>query len=356
MHAWGGGIERHVRDLTELLAPECEVLLLRPVRDSEDCLSLAWANPGERLTVFFGEQDYFSLVSLLDSLCIERVHFHHIHGFPRRVLGLPEALRVSFDCTLHDYFPLCPQYQLITADGHYCGETGEDACRACLVARPSAWDMDIVAWRRDFSGFLRAADRVIVPSRDVASRLRRYFPFVDCLVWPHPESEVITSANFNRVPPASLVKVLLLGGISPAKGLHVLRACALDAKRRSLPLHFCVLGHVADPLPLCPELPISIRGEYTENEIRTLIDLERPSVFFFPSQVPETYCYTLSRAIETGLPIVASDFGAFPERLARYRDVRLLSWNASPADWNDALQAANMSAQTRARAQVRDLG
>ena len=39
-------------------------------------------------------------------------------------------------------------------------------------------------------------------------------------------------------------------------------------------------------------------------------------MLFFPAQVPETYAYTLSVALASGLPIVASALGALPERLA----------------------------------------
>ena len=36
----------------------------------------------------------------------------------------------------------------------------------------------------------------------------------------------------------------------------------------------------------------------------------------FPAQWPETYSYTLTAAINAGLPIVATRIGAFTERLA----------------------------------------
>ena len=59
-----------------------------------------------------------------------------------------------------------------------------------------------------------------------------------------------------------------------------------------------------------------------------LFAAENPDVFWFPAQVPETYSYTLSLAMTTGLPIVASDLGALPERLAHYPQVVIVPWNA----------------------------
>ena len=69
-------------------------------------------------------------------------------------------------------------------------------------------------------------------------------------------------------------------------------------------------------------------------------------MLFFPAQVPETYSYTLSVALATRTPIVASALGAFPERLAGRPGVRLVPWNATPQEWNAALLDA-VSAASR---------
>ena len=61
---------------------------------------------------------------------------------------------------------------------------------------------------------------------------------------------------------------------------------------------------------------------------------------WFPDQVPETYSYTLSVALASGLPIVASALGALPERLAQHPRAATVPWNAAPADWNAALLGA----------------
>ena len=61
---------------------------------------------------------------------------------------------------------------------------------------------------------------------------------------------------------------------------------------------------------------------------RSLIAAEQPDVLLFAAQVPETYAYTLSVALESGLPIVASALGAFPERLAGVPRSTTVPWDA----------------------------
>jgi hypothetical protein len=84
-----------------------------------------------------------------------------------------------------------------------------------------------------------------------------------------------------------------------------------------------------------------VQGEYAEADLLALIAAERPDVIWFPSQVPETYSYTLSAALVAEAAIVASDLGAFPERLAGRPRSWLVPWNATAAEWNAALLAAD---------------
>jgi GT2 family glycosyltransferase len=330
-HAWGGGIRRHMNELAAMIAERCNVLVLEPA--AGDIVKLSWLNENEGFAAYFPLPDGLpALAALLRSARLARMHFHHIHGLPRAVLDLPAAVGVPYDCTLHDYYAICPQYHLVAEDGRYCGEPDAMGCAACLARRPGQWGMDIGAWRQLFERLLRGADRVIAPSRDVMRRLVRYFPEVKVTVLAHPETPV--------AQPRRVTRVATLGNLSPEKGLHVVAACAQQARDRALPLSFQVLGSTTAPVPLWPEAPLSIHGQYAEGDLPMLVGRERPDVLWFPAQVPETYSYTLSVALAAGIPIVASALGALPERLAGYAAATLVPWDASSEAWNDALLAA----------------
>lgn len=333
-HAWGGGIRQHMNELAGLVSAQCDVLLLEPA--GGDAVQLSWLKPGEDLTAYFTlPADMQSLVTLLCALDLARIHFHHVHGLPRAVLDLPAAAGVPYDCTLHDYYAICPQYHLVTADGRYCGEPDAEGCAACIAVRPAQWPLDIGAWRATFAALLRGAERVFAPSRDVERRIARYFPGLPITVLPHAEATLVT--------PGRVTRVITLGRLSPEKGLHVVVACAEDARARGLPLSFRILGAVSEPVARRPQLPLSVQGEYGDADLPGLIAAERPDVIWFPSQVPETYSYTLSAAIVADAAIVASALGAFPERLAGRPRTSLVLWNATPAEWNTALLGADVA-------------
>lgn len=327
-HAWGGGIRRYMNDLAALIPRNADVLYLEPGGD--DAVRLSWPRDGEAFAAWFHlPQDMRALAEMLREIGVARLHFHHVHGLPQSILDLPREAAVPYDCTLHDYFAICPQYHLTDERGRYCGEPDREGCETCLANRHAQWPLDIDAWRALFGDFLAHADRVIAPSHDVETRIHRYFPALPILVWPHPENPI-------RLP-APPFCVVTLGNLSPEKGLDVVAACARDAKARNLPLTFRVLGATARPIAQSPEVPLSVNGSYADDRLPALLAAERADALFFPAQVPETYAYTLSVALATRTPIVASALGAFPERLAGRRRVRLLPFDAAPARWNDAL-------------------
>lgn len=327
-HGLGGGVRRHIADLAEALADHVEILLLQP--SNPPFLALHWLRPGEGLSFFVdGAKEWGPLVDLLRTIGIDRVHFHHVDGLPQVVLNLPSLLDCPHDVTIHDFYAACPNYHLTDASGRYCARDPD--CMLCLDARPAQWPLSIEQWRTAFAALLDSAARVIAPSGAAAARIRAFFPGVSPMVLPHLERAILF--------PASPVRVLVLGAMSRAKGLGVLESCARDAAARGLPLHFRVLGFLGWPVQLWPALPLSITGEYREENLAELMALERGDVVLFPSQCPETYSYTLSAAIASRLPIVATDLGALPERLAGL-PAQILSWQAPAAQMNDALLAA----------------
>jgi len=327
-HAFGGGVRRHIDELAASIAEDAEVLLLQPAPGGR--AALRWLRAGEPLALFPEmASDWEALVALLRALGIGRVHFHHVHGFVEDVLQLPARLECPHDVTLHDHFPICPNYHLTAGDGRYCG--GEPGCRRCLESGAAQWPLSIDQWRKAFEELLAAAERVIAPSRDCAERVRAFLPGVSPVVWSHPRGP----AQALRAP----VRVLVPGAISPGKGMGLLEACVHDAAARGLPLHFRVLGYTARALPSWPALPFSLTGEFEEGRLAELIALERGDVVFFPAQCPESFSYTLSDALDSALPIVATNLGALPERLAGRAGTRVVPWDSTPREVNDALLA-----------------
>jgi glycosyltransferase involved in cell wall biosynthesis len=100
-----------------------------------------------------------------------------------------------------------------------------------------------------------------------------------------------------------------------------------------------LIGHAEPGLPGSVVKRISMTGPYNEAELPRLLAEAKPHVVWFPSQAPETYSYTLSAAIDAGLPIVATRIGAFPERLAGRPLTWLVEPEASTEQWLETFAA-----------------
>jgi GT2 family glycosyltransferase/glycosyltransferase involved in cell wall biosynthesis len=329
-HELGGGVQRHIEELIARLNGTANVLLLNasvrgvtlsvPVLPGHPTLTL----PGDRLD---------DLVLYLRTTNLHRVHVHHVLGLDLDLRALVLNLGLEFDLTVHDYFAICPQVNLLPSPNHqYCGEPGPATCNACIEQRPNHGAREILSWRRTHGRLLLEAERVLCPSEDVRTRLARYGLARNAVLAPH---EAVIDRRWIVLPPPLAVgkplRVAVIGVLAGHKGEISVVTLAEAAPIREIALH--LIGHAERDLPAGAAARISVTGKYQDPELAGLLAAVKPHAVWFPAQWPETYSYTLSAAIQAKLPIVAARIGAFPERL----EGRPLTWLVDPAasteDW-----------------------
>ena len=320
-HSLGGGLRRHLD------------ALIRDLRGRANCLILEGTMRGVALSVpampdypavELADDRLPELAPLLADFGVSRVHIHHAMEAGTALRRLIHALNVPFDVTVHDYHAICPQIVLLPwVDAQYCGEPGPAGCNACIAARPSLEATDILTWRAAHRWMFLEADRVFCPSADVRRRLARHGLARRAILVPH---EAVASGPWPmsrpKLSPRGRLRVAVLGVLAAHKGLPAVLA-VLDADG---PIDLQLIGHTEAPLSVAYDGRIHVTGFYAEADLPHLLRRLKPHVVWFPAQWPETYSFTLSAAIEAGLPIVASRIGAFPERLAG----RPLTWLIDP--------------------------
>lgn len=317
--ALGGGVDRYVVERRQILKDQGKLpLVLRPdIMDPDSCM--LWnLDPHLSHLQFRIPEEHQQLKSLLASLPIESVEIHHFLGLDPRLVSTALAFGTSYDVYLHDYSWICPRITLTNETGRYCGEPDLAACIRCIKRNGSDLTEDIAvdALRRRSNRWLAGATHIYAPSRDTAQRYARYFPKLKFTVAPL-EADITASAmpvRSNRKP----VRVALLGAIGEHKGYQVLLDCARDANKRGLDLEFLIIGYSHNDAQLTKTAKVFITGRYGDGEVPGFLAREQPHIIWLPSVWPETWCYTLTHALRSGLPIVVFDIGAMAERL---RDV-----------------------------------
>ena len=107
-----------------------------------------------------------------------RGEMHHLLGHDHSVMRLFGALSVPYSVWVHDYAWLCPRISLVQGEGRYCGEPAARSCEICVRRWGRAIEDPVspTVLRARSARDLAHAAEVIVPSQDVARRLRRHFP------------------------------------------------------------------------------------------------------------------------------------------------------------------------------------
>jgi glycosyltransferase involved in cell wall biosynthesis len=312
--------------------------------DGDEFKDLRYQVPGE----------IAALRALFGHLRLRHVELHHFLGHSGRLIDELLALGIACDIYVHDNSWVCPRLTLVGGDGRYCGEPDLAGCENCIETYGSRLNekLSTAELRRRSARWLAQARDVVVPSGDMARRLRRYFPGLTPRIKPW-EAE-IEPAPRPPTRPRSAKRIAVIGAIGQHKGYDVVLACARDAAARALPLEFVVIGYTQDDEALLETGKAFVTGEYEESEIAHLLRREEPEVAFFPSVAPESWCYALSHALRAGLPVIAFDLGAIAERLRALDLGKVVPMTTQTTQLNDLLLAeawdmpANGSMQGRA--------
>ncbi len=347
-HGLGGGVRQHVDGLVERLADHANVLLL--CSTSRGIALSVPACPGHP-ELALADDRIDDVEAVLRSAQIVRAHVHHLLGMDFDLRGLLRRLDVPFDFTAHDYFPICPQINLLPQrNGQYCGEPGPEGCNACIAERPESGARDILSWRRTHAWLLQEADRVICPSEDARQRFARYGLDARGIVAPH---EPIPGAAWPIQLPdrakqrgrARPLRVAMLGVLANHKGAWRVESVAESASADEFEFH--LIGYTEEPLSQRAGARVRETGKYQAPELPALIARVRPDVIWFSAQWPETYSYTLTAAIESGLPIVAPGIGSFPERLKDRPLAWIVDASAPAATWIETFRDVQRSLAAR---------
>ena len=344
LHDRAGGTVRHVRELAQHLSEQAIFLTLTPAPDRCVRLELAGKDEGFQLVFRLADQ-YQDLVQALTQLGVRHIHYHHLLGHDPLIMDLPPQLGVGYDFTAHDFYSYCTHISMTGSDNRYAGEAAPGLCACCSPQDPAPVGGGTVAdWRHRNRHFLTGARLVLAPSHDTAQRMAAFAPGARVRAIPHTDMSVPDLATQPQpkarpLPAGAPLKIVVLGALSAIKGADLLEATALEAARRNAPIEFHLLGYGYRHLQTQPRAHLTVHGSYEDDDLPGLLQWLQPDLVWFPAQWPETYSYTLSASLQAGLPVVAPDLGAFPERLAGRPWSWVVRWDMSAAEYVDLFLA-----------------
>lgn len=313
----------------------------------------AWAgtlNPIRRFSVTFGDPPIErAFERILEETRPDLVHVQHLMGLPTALLRPIRQRDLPFVVTLHDYWWVCANAQLLTNySQQVCdGPRAYLNCARCALARvdrPWLWPLlplmaGPLAWRNhSLQRAMMAADKLIAPTEFVCRWYIAHGVPADKLVMiPHglPLPARIPQARCESDDP---VRFAYIGGLSWQKGIHTIVE-AFGGIRG--PGELWIAGDESfDPnyvAQLRTQAAPNVRflGRLTREQVWET--LAQADVVLVPSLWYETFSFIVSEAFAASVPVVASRLGPLADRVCDGVDGLLMP----PGDvdaWRTALQ------------------
>jgi len=325
INARKGGIMRYIRDQATILNQnEKGIIVLSPMIVNSKS---TYINALEPLVVpnLCGldlKDDMQELSDLIGVMGVESISVNSLVDWAIEIFDLipelAECAGIKYDFVVHDYASICPIITMMNKKGFHCGDPDEKTCQKCLDNNAGfCGPVDIREWRKKYLKLFKNAHVVTAPSNDAVDRIQRFFPEITVMYRPHVECIEPLPAPVAALYQGDTIRIVVIGAINMSKGSNVLLACARDAYSRGLPLRFVIAGYTDMDGAFGELSNVEITGPYQEEEIYNILEEQNCHVAFFPAVCPETYCYTLSHALNGGFPCISFDIGAQAERLKR---------------------------------------
>jgi GT2 family glycosyltransferase/glycosyltransferase involved in cell wall biosynthesis/SAM-dependent methyltransferase len=340
-----GGTELHTRNIIDGLSPRFHSTVIYPASVPDQWIDLTAKDVNGYLRIlklrkelimvsdsFIGApgdlinedvEDIFA--SFIRGGNYSVVHFQHLIGWDSLLLPIiakHQGCKVVI--SLHDYYLLCPEYNLILPDLRRCGKTLADSqdteCLYCLGAKRRYHQTDkppnlhdyIAKRKQIITRVFEAADTLIAPSDFVREQFIRAYGGIikdKIITVPHGIEPLKKCKRKNK---GNILRVGFLGNASDRKGILILLQTARSLK--GMPIKFEIFGGLPPAVKkMATELGIVQHGSYDRKDLPLL--LSRTNLIIIPSVWDETFCLTVSESQMMGIPVLAANAGAISERI-----------------------------------------
>lgn len=294
---FGGGVDRHVRDIVRGLArPQ----FIWHADEGVDVIEDTAAHRFHALRSEVLPDGSGALATWLRSRGVGLVHLHSVDRAPReRARWLREALALPQVATLHDLLFLRPDVfaadDPFAADESWLAQTAAALLASRAVFAPSSWLARL------------AAERIPGLAVEVVANGSRAGAGVTPIA---PRAE-FAQHRARRV-------VALVGALGPHKGAGLLDdiASALEGSEACL----VVIGYYDRQYHAGWRVPgrLFVHGAFAQGDAPGLLLGYGACLALFPNRFPESFSYALSDAWTAGVPVLAAAQGALADRIAAH--------------------------------------
>ena len=338
IHSWGGGSYQYLGELAKFCDTRnvASLLLISQRKGNQVVLRFGFQESADEIRLSLPKH-YEKLEKLLLSLNLSGIHIHQLIDFHPIISLLPKKLGIKHIITVHDFYWLGGNPFLANEDFVFLPDEHQYSNRNQKYTL--AHDLKSTTIQEQLPYLVETAEVIIFPSRSTKKLFDDMFRIQRPIVAHHLENMRNINTQPKKLRKKRKYKIAVIGAVHEHKGSIFLAEIVQTGLDQKLPFEVIIIGHTnSDQL----QEMIKVTGRYEPENLQTLIREYQTDIIFFPCRWPETYSYTLSYALESGLPIIAPNLGAFPERLSGRESALLFDHLISPSTFiNEMMEFIN---------------
>lgn len=278
--------------------------------DEERILDLGGVSSTSRFGYY--NNDYKKIIDhVITGLNISVVHIHHMMGHYFDVIDVCKEHNIKPIITLHDFYALCPTVNMLYNMEKCCIDLKNKDCKTCLYNKMRIINNIMPIWNKRWLDFLTDFDYVITPSKSTKEIIEKTYPSISCKVIEHG---VNFKKNFSSLTNReSVFNVAFVGVMAKHKGAEIVEKLINNTKEKNIVYH--LFGKTEYPTLEKNKDNYINHGKYKRSDLSKLLKDNNIHLVCNLSIWPETYSYTLTETIASGVPVLALDYGAVSERI-----------------------------------------
>jgi len=327
IHDWNdvenniGGTTLHLYDLIKNLRSEYNFHVLAP---SDGIYKLySYFKDSEKVTKFpaidscniipeYSSKYKKMIENICDGFRIDTIHVHHMIGHYFDIIDVAKEKNIHSIISLHDFYSICPTINLLYRMEKSCiGEKNKN-CSECLQYKTSIKNNIISQWQKDWKEFLSKFDEVIAPSNSTKSIVNETYKNIKIKVIEHgidlKKSDYVSNID-------DKINIAFVGVMAPHKGSKILEEMIKKYKNSNIKIH--LFGNSEIESLKHSTSNYVYHGKYKREELPELLKNNNINLICSLSICAETYSYTLTENIASGIPVLAFDIGAIGERVSK---------------------------------------
>ena len=253
---------------------------------------------------------------------IELLHIRHLCWHSLNLPRIAKNLGIPVVLSLHDYYTICPNTQLLDESGVHCAGRCTSTSGDCETPlwgeqeRPELKNSWVFTWREKMREVFSCCDVFVTTCGAAKDIFTAIYPELETrpfYIIPHGRDfEKFIQPDW-LFESSERIRILFPGNLSRAKGMDLILGLKEVDTSNLLEIH--LLGKVPTYHLKKMDSGFVVHGTYKRDEFQDKILQIRPHLIGLFSLWPETYSHTLTEAWASGLPVVVTPFGALRERV-----------------------------------------